>query len=1121
MKNIVLYGMCMILLVVSIPFVQALTINDGFRAYGSAGVDGIIDINDTVTFEVEVDNPGPASGGGPVPVSNFISGGALRLVGQQNHTFTDCVNVTVGLPTIFCTKTININHTVGDVAEYELYINFTDHRREGQLYLDTTPPSDVQFSVQQDGEQMQYTVSATDSDNVGERCVGLGAYNISIASQGNNGSVSHNQQTSGMFNGGCAGEVSGNFTHGLSADGEYSVCVGVSDRHGYAALPVCVPIVVDVSPPTVSNFSFYLQNGMPLEYIPPGGTDVMVKFVAQDASLLDIQGSSLVAKRVINNAVQENEVSFSCQMVAGLDVNTFHCESESFSVESGEVEVHLELRDEAGNVFQGSARKELAVDTTPPVLRDITGQVTTQTHIYSNGTGNITLMIEEVGMGLHDEQIFARFGPSLVQQAESCEQSGNNWACVVPLPQLSEGEYTVAADPQSRDDAGNFITGNLTKTLVIDRTPPVISDMSFEALSQFLERRSDFAVAGGRVIANFSVTDATPYEASVNFTALGRSGGGEHIKVAECVDDRCTATSDPIGDGGSVEVVVITATDIVGNTATAGFAVKVLSIANESNHWKGRVRLSPEGWDREVAELISQRAFAEIELQSASQTNLISADFAECIGTEGLAGNQGGREYFASVEYVSGSDNLKQHYVSLESKEVFTPIDEIVITCRFEVSSFGPDELVPAETVEVDVIIPLYNNPYDMIDEAMQQKIDDAVDRTKGLLKTLDDIYKWVEYLEIACRLYSTITSILTSIEQILFTLGVIKQSLYSSILGAPAGAAVGTAETNICFGKELAQTSADRMGSNIFGRFCQFVSCQISPFEIFVDDDQNPRFGAEFVETIDRVRSVGQSVGGGEAGNVLAAQGVSAWSSDSIVTHALNLCVPGILSKISEYRAIQCSYVLCLIQEVQTGSMNEQACSEIRSAAECEFIYGEIFSIIPFIWMWDAMLDFIADMMSDWIASSLALFEILCKQYCPVDGTLHYACSIGGNLARLSASISQLIDIGRNSNYYFNMDSNRRACEDMESALSDLRDQQSAFEDKLRQRTVPRNESTQYGLPSGFGGQPLDQQVDPQTNQQANQVNGQPIGGDVLDSQQSDPGDSTPGLPDGHGGDV
>lgn len=1066
-----LLAMWMVLLILSLPIVYSLRISEVIGT-GSLGFPYIIKGNDSVKIDIFIEDL--FVGGEPVTPEMLITHGGVTIEGTQSHNVTDCQYVAGSTDRIICTRTLNINVPPAlKLFDYYVKIGAVAVSPNNYLYTDATPPTDISFGIAQQGQNMGFTLSARDIVDFASAsiCSGLGKYEIAI--QGANQS---SKKAEGVFQGNCSESVAGNFSLSGVQDGLITVCAKVFDRMG-ANASSCTSLDVDSSPPQIGSLQLIATNGQNLTFIPPTGAQVQVRFTAKENGELDTANSVLRVRRIIANNLADEGLSFSCSYTQLLEGRDYVCTSSAFSVESGTVDVGLDLRDNRGNSANSSTSIALQVDTTGPAVTQMKGPLQQGDAFYSKGGDNVTVVFQEAGIGMYDGNAYIRIGldASGVIRADSCALAGSAWECYFTIPTLSDGQYALEVDAQTNDDAGNAVTNTAATSLIIDTTPPVIGEIQYEGVNQL--GKFDFASAGGKVIINFSASDSSPFTASVNFSTLGRPGsttvdGSYNVKNTDCSGGICSTISDTIGSGGSVETVVVTATDILGNTASQTVDMRVLTVANQSNHWKGDVRLSPIAWDREVAELIAQKAIAEVTLTSPTQTNIITASFRECVNIENVTDLQGGNQYLSEMKYVAASDDQKVHYINLQSVEAFLPLNEILVECRFEVQSYGETELVPSEIVRVPVIIPLYNDPYDMPDEAIQKKIDNAVSDTKGYLKTIDKIYEWAMWLEKLCNLYNTIYSVIVALGTLLKVLGVTEKTMDGTIIGALFSTAVARAETAVCNGQTTVKEAVDHEYIQFIGRFCSWVACDISVFEMVGSD--NP---LAFTDTLG---SGLESALGNTTGGSLAANNVDPWGSDSIITQAQNLCVVGMLRKFSDYRAIKCEYALCLIEQVEQGFVDESACETVKNTMECKFWYGEIWSLIPYSGLLDSIFTVWSMLERPHYSDVIQIVSWGCHALCnspKYAGTVEQFCIKFMEFENLANAIATMAKIKDNFDQSLNFDKAKQSCDNMEAALKTLKENNKAFEDKVRQRTnvsgLTNTEGLQsvYNLPSGYGG--------------------------------------------------
>lgn len=97
--------------------------------------------------------------------------------------------------------------------------------------------------------------------------------------------------------------------------------------------------------------------------------------------------------------------------------------------------------------------------------------------------------------------------------------------------------------------------------------------------------------------------------------------------------------------------------------------------------------------------------------------------------------------------------------------------------------------------------------------------------------------------------------------------------------------------------------------------------------------------FGGKFGDTIGSINSVMPP----------GTRPVSLDKYNSLILSTVTLCVPGVIHNVNKMRQIDCTYAKCLQDEIIAGTSTVSQCEQSRSYAACEFVIGEVWSIIPF----------------------------------------------------------------------------------------------------------------------------------------------------------------------------
>ena len=1046
MMNKKVLSLFLVVLVLSMPFTYAAFISD-VVASGSLGVRDVISQNDTVSFEVVVDVSSPADQG--VTPSLLANDNVLLVRGSEEHSFTDCSWKSEANRLISCTKSLQITtNPLQGLYYYDVLLGGNVYTPQPFLFVDSTPPlfSETVVSARQAGDRLNVTVSSVDvSDSTDIRCSGLQKF---VARIGTSviGEASFPPSTS------CSGVASGLFPLSAQHASADSVCVTVFDRLNNNVTK-CTSLSIDVSAPVISDQKLILNDfsGNELRAVGENGGFAKARFTVTDNVRL---GEAYVT---VSGSVKRATCSVISQFENG---RTYQCDSEVFEVSSGTFSAEIVAIDTSGNRATAVLSKGLLADTTGPVFERIPTQTRNNVLYVRPGSD---VFVEFTDTSLYDAALNMFIGSQSIS-ASTCSIIGTNrWSCRFRIGNILNGEYPL--DFSGRDDFGNTYTQvNLPYYVVVDSTPPSIGSVNITGV---VEREVPVPVSQGRVKLTIPISSASPVNITADFSPLLRPNGNfdptYNIVSSSCSETSCVVTSNIIG-ATSQKIIPITLRDLAGNVAEFDVTIPVRVTSDSEYDFTSRVLVSPSALDRSIAELVAQRAFASIEILDplGQIQDFVSVDFRRCtaVPDDDMGPRQGGMEFLQGpITQVAKED--QRSFLSLQvmqSNDFF--IDSIAVNCLFDVTAYSADTLYLDEQVIVPLIIPFFDNPIGYPDKKLSQKIEDAVEETGGMFETIDKIYKFVRIIERLCSVFTAIRGIITTVNATLQSIGVLcRAAMAIPFLGVSCEATSGT----LCVKNEGATEKVDGFfGSGSFlGKFCAFMSCQINfcggsgwnmvtgATSMFSDmgDSFEPETQAEIRNNLDNA--------GGVVARAAIANGISIWDPNGLPYQICHLCIPGILRKFHDYRQIQCAYALCLIEQTSQGFLSEEACDELKSTMECKFWAGELFSLLPFVYLWDMILDTIAMMIADPIAALFGLTAMYCVIFCPENTLGATICSAGYTLKRLTSLINTVMNIGDMFKNMLNFkDTQADACEEMDRAYSRFKSEQKTFDQRLAARS-------------------------------------------------------------------
>lgn len=1139
--HIVFKALLMVVLIVSLPVVTAVRMYD-VSAVGSSGVVDIVSPEDSVEFEIYIDLEGQEDKG--VGPADIVAEEVVVIYGKERHVVKNCAWEDEAKGYIVCKESLNIDTSdKNSIYSYDVMLDTVAYSPKPLLYLDTTGPaySDLMFSVGQSGNNITYDLSAKDTadSKISGKCSGLDKYEIYLRTESTTNGTGFTEKLveSGMFDGNCSDSVSSSFSITSSTEsGAHVVCVRAIDSFGNPSKGACQDIVVDNEPPKfgeigISNADGSVYNG----FIKKGGQDikvVMAVFENGDLSLVDSyvtvnNGVDVLTRKIHSYKVPLNSYNGSIH----------NLESELFSISGDNVSINVTtvVSDDSGNIATDTRVVSAVVDSTGPKLEKYHGRVEFNGTLYGGFIETINATLIEDGVGIYSEKLYLDIG-GIVTKASYCNGSINSstWKCVfeeIDLSPLSDGDNWISFTGDSTDDAGNIVgyEGGIPVSadanlgiIVIDQTLPVIDGNSINMTGSSQMGIMPVLSTGNTVHLEFDYKDSSPVTAVVNFSDLGMPGQDEispsyNVVTASCEAGKCVVDSDRLGDKGGIgKIISIQLTDIVGNKASHSFDVKVLDVEDNASVWDVKTVASPKEFDREVSELMNQRGFLEFTLVTdIPDMTIVDVDFDQCADkANNTAKKVGGMEYIVSSNYVGESDDSYLQYVSIETKNTAMKINKIKFDCRFTVNGYSEDTLYPNQKAVAEVSLGLFNNPLDTPDQALQEKIDDAIEETEGMWEVLDEIYAWVKWLETICNIYSGLRGVITFVASVLGTLGILEKSLDSMLLTVGLARKVGATSAAGCKANQASVEAVDGSYLKYVDLFCQWVTCDLSIFGAISGamdnyDARGAGSASPGTPTNDAGKAtsvvdpntkspaakptfeVGKEVGpvrwysealsggigdwsvfgyGGEKGTVFDANNVKTFSGDSLLTQIIYLCIPGILKKAHEWRAIKCQYVLCLIETKDMGMGSDGLCESIKNNLECQFIFGEIFSMLPFSGLLSKLMQQVEQAATDYFTGLLIVAHWACVIWCKTPlypGTAVTVCGMVFKINSYINSIGKVVKIVRNFDQWFDFSSDG-ACDQMEEEIDRMESESGDNSANEREDNTGGSEE----LPEGYGGE-------------------------------------------------
>lgn len=956
----------MIILVLSIPFATAIDIT---KANGRDEVYGFVKPNDLLVIQVEVDLPG----------DTVIDPTQLRVYVDDATSFRRFSNC------------IQIGNTTKWLCEYtqDLFGFTGSHDYNVKLYTDVTKNSPAATPVQEavqkvyldeirpvvDSFTADYTSTSSSvrfdfkvidkAIDSSEECSGINKIEIYDF---DTGEVYYTTSPSGC-------EYEGYYNYEFS-EGSKKICIRAEDNMGLVSELMCDTFDLDFSAPEIIEVESIKYNGKELTHIgrDPLDVEVNIKISGVDININKVyadfskMSSSERIKTITTDPGEEFEKIFKWNV----PINNFN-----------ECKVNVEVEDNVGNYVEKELSCGLSMDLEGPRVGSIyTDFVKEGVNYIPKEGAYIYAEIYDEGIGVNNGDVFLDLNEinGQVQKAESCNETCK-WF-VVPT---KEGTFDIRVDPKSKDDLGNAFADIKEGVVTVDLTGPEILG-SKKYVLQSGENYGEIIVTGSTIVYDYNVTDIDVDNIKANFSEI--DGGiidglcnevGDHYN---CIFEYTVDTSASIE--GKVYLNFI---DKAGNlnVAEESVSVKGLIDVEEPNLWKVRdVDCSPEVIDRQVASSVPQEIYCKVSLRSKAKVQTATLDVGDMRECEGWEAG------LIDVAILNNQAGSKDPVIKLTLDTYDFPNATYQVKCPLRIFSETNQGVTRnVEIDEVEMEYSFYNTPLGTMGSNIEDKYENVEATLNVLGDWVDDLSTVWKYSEEICKVRKTLGDVDSLIQILLGLFAPTIEALIDSGFGASAGKIMEETRGQVCGAKETMLDSLLGGSGDLkkIGKFlkaiCKFVTCEYS--EEIMDYYAGKIFGQD---------SFAQKYAFGEVGGV-----DSISYRDNIVYATITACVPGVLYNLQKWRQIECSYGTCLLRDIPEKGLDLKTCGDMYRWGMCNFVSGQIFSLLPFSNILDEAGDMIAEVRSNPFKLISAAIGVSCKGYCKTDSPankwLFLPCSI------------------------------------------------------------------------------------------------------------------------------
>lgn len=803
------------------------------------------------------------------------------------------------------------------------------------------------------------------------------------------------------------------------------ITIQAEDQFGQFAAATSGTFNIDITPPEINLNSFeILYNGVELEDYIKGGqfeADISVDVTENNLSIVKIDLSSIGGSSDIDAVCTKHRNIYTCRWNnVGIDIGS-----------TKTADIMITAVDVFTNNASATYTRTFNVDDSAPEITAIrTDYMNDDIYYIGSGMTDITVELSETGSGMSNKDIALDLSEinqayTISEQADECVQDVNKWICkwfnrTATKAHGSQPEIYVV---NAKDDVGNSATGMTSLSMHVDKQIPAAGNVNITAISAL--GRTDYISSGDDLEISVSASDPIGVVAYANLSNIKNDIGSDKI-AGTCTDGVCSWSISSIGSGYLDTSITLNIYDNAGNLNSVEVPVKVYAkeAEEEPDYWSVvSIDKSPKAIDRQTAPLISQRVYFHINLASKAGAEILSLNLGQCSGQTG---------FLEKYDIFNNVGGVTDPYVYVELKKTDAKVDKVNITCDLQIVSLYNNAISNFEIEHVPLVVSFYNMPLGEVGTEVEKKIDDLKSTwIDGWGKWIGMLNKLFFYANAICNLYYTFTKVVAIFQAVTSLLGISE----SAAVGTPAYAILHPARAGFCistegasgilgfvdFIKEGAGAAGEVAGGaagdkgpkkpetsgirSFADKFCGMINCKADP-----KTAKEGGFG-KWSNYLGGGWWFGQADFFSEA-----AEGLSVWTTqskfgsaskssvsdvfnnfvsssetnvkNSLVLSILSVCLPGIIYNIEKYRQLQCQYIDCLQNGIDTG-VPMDACDKVKSYSTCKYIYGEIFQVISFILPFDNTIKKVKDALSNPLTIVGTAIALRCMPLCGV--TIEY----------------------------------------------------------------------------------------------------------------------------------
>ncbi len=850
----------------------------------------------------------------------------------------------------------------------------------------------------------------------------------------------------------CGKEERFDYTYQTAASYEaIDYCIKASDFMGRQAAQKCEKISVDNAPPVITQLKLRDPQGYEFSHMKSGQT------VTADI-YITIEGESDIDRSTIRADLSKLNPGLGEKIPDSVKGNDYIWRSITVTKPES-CEVKAKARDKIGNEASATLMCTLPLDDTGPVPTIIytdAADLNATAMLSANGTIYAELTEMDAGMDKGEAYLdLHKIGLGTGVKADNCEQTSPGlWRCIWKniKPTASSGVQSIRLTQQTKDDLGNIASKYLDTPVIIDKTPPVITNV----LATFIHDTADYgprAVNGDSIEFIFNVTGAA--EAYADLTEVG---GSDNVPATECTPDSCTF--DVLIDASGPQNVSLDFEflDLAKNKAAYNYKFFIYGLRNDSmaDYWKSTVTCSPPMIDRNTATFYEHSVYCQVKLTPKNkQAEMVYAEAGE------LTDCTGNFTYVTEIEAVNNQFGSKSPHLVFTLAAAEYAVNELKFSCPVFVTTRIGNYFMPyAEREDVNITLNFYGLPYGELYSNNEKRIQNTMKLNYEWAEWIGQVENFVEQFRSLCNIKSDFTVILNALDATLTLIGVTISVVFGACImtgkaDCKPSKELEEARNLICEDKGILHQALEGLGNmqpsedakvtggdlwNILDLACKYANCQLTAEELFGKEKygslvkSSDALGAWDFVCKGKAQTLGLSLSleDYQTGQAKAPVDVK----ENLILSTVCLCIPGVLYNLNKMRQIRCQYAYCLGKRVLEEGLPSSYCNDEKAYLTCNYVTGQIFDLIPFAWLHNQISNMVQDFYANPISMLAAVAGCLCGgcsqitgfDYCKKEepeatgamALAYIGCSIAKTAAKLGDAIASLKQMTGKGNDYW-----------------------------------------------------------------------------------------------------